>query len=131
MHNMEGVIKYRTRQVAVNPHNTVFDTKRLIGRKYSDESVRQDVKLWPFKVESGAAGKPMIRVDFKFESKVFSAEEVSSMILVKMKETAEQYLGHPVKQAVITACYGPSYIFTIHAPRTYLIARLNSSPASV
>ena len=125
MHNMEGVIKYRTRQVAVNPHNTVFDTKRLIGRKYSDESVRQDVKLWPFKVESGAAGKPMIRVDFKFESKVFSAEEVSSMILVKMKETAEQYLGHPVKQAVITACYGPSYMFTIHA-RTCLIARLNS-----
>ena len=102
----------RTRQVAVNPHNTVFDTKRLIGRKYSDESVRQDVKLWPFKVESGAAGKPMIRVDFKFESKVFSAEEVSSMILVKMKETAEQYMGHPVKQAVITA--GPS----IHARST-------------
>lgn len=56
--------------MAVNPHNTVFDTKRLIGRKYTDDSVRSDVKLWPFKVEAGANNKPMIRVQFKFESKV-------------------------------------------------------------
>jgi molecular chaperone DnaK (HSP70) len=63
-------VRNRTGQVAVNPHNTVFDTKRLIGRKFGDDSVREDVKLWPFKVEAGPAGKPMIRVDFKFESKV-------------------------------------------------------------
>lgn len=59
-----------TLQVAVNPHNTVFDTKRLIGRKFNDDTVQSDVKLWPFTVEAGAANKPMIRVDFKFETKV-------------------------------------------------------------
>lgn len=67
----------RTLQVAVNPHNTVFDTKRLIGRKFTDDSVREDIKLWPFKVEAGPAGKPMIRVDFKFESKVGNESRVS------------------------------------------------------
>lgn len=67
----------RILQVAVNPHNTVFDTKRLIGRKITDDSVRQDTKLWPFKVEAGPANKPMIRVTFKFESKVGNVSRMS------------------------------------------------------
>ena len=70
-------------QVARNPTNTVFDAKRLIGRKFSDKDVQADIKLWPFKVESGAAEKPMIVVQFKGETKKFQAEEISSMVLVK------------------------------------------------
>ena len=77
-------------QVAMNPKNTVFDAKRLIGRKFSDDSIQHDIKLWPFDVKSGPAEKPMIEVDYKAETKQFAAEEISSMILVKMKETAEQ-----------------------------------------
>jgi heat shock protein 1/8 len=73
----------------MNPINTVFDAKRLIGRKYSDPQVQADIKDWSFKVKSGEAEKPMIVVDFHGEQKEFSAEEISSMILVKMKEIAE------------------------------------------
>ena len=90
----------------MNPHNTVFDTKRLIGRKYTDDSVQHDLKLWPFKVEPGAGGVPLIHVQYKHESKRFKAEEISSMVLVKMKEISEQYLGTPVRKAVITV---PAY----------------------
>ena len=90
----------------MNPTNTVFDSKRLIGRKFTDPSVTSDLKLWPFKVESGLNAIPLIRVQFKHESKTFKAEEISSMILVKMKETAEAYLGHGVHKAVITV---PAY----------------------
>jgi L1 cell adhesion molecule like protein len=90
----------------VNPTNTVFDSKRLIGRKFTDPSVTLDLKLWPFKVESGPNAIPLIRVEYKHESKTFKAEEISSMILVKMKETAEAYLGHGVTKAVITV---PAY----------------------
>ncbi len=68
----------------MNPINTVFDAKRLIGRKFSDAPVQSDIKLWPFKVKSGPAEKPMIVVDFKGESKEFAAEEISSMVLIKM-----------------------------------------------
>uniref|UniRef100_A0A7S3C1J6 Heat shock protein 70 n=1 Tax=Prasinoderma singulare TaxID=676789 RepID=A0A7S3C1J6_9VIRI len=93
-------------QVARNPINTVFDAKRLIGRKFSDAPVQSDIKLWPFKVESGAAEKPMISVEFKGETKKFSSEEVSSMILVKMKEIAEAFLGKEIKNAVVTV---PAY----------------------
>merc|ERR1719174_725069 len=95
-------------QVARNPINTVFDAKRLIGRKFSDAPVQSDIKLWPFKVESGAAEKPMISVEFKGETKKFSSEEVSSMILVKMKEIAEAFLGKEIKNAVVTV---PAYFF--------------------
>ena len=80
-------------QVARNPTNTVFDAKRLIGRKFTDQIVQDDIKLWPFKVEKGPDDKPMIRVDFKGESKLFQAEQISSMVLAKMKETAEAHLG--------------------------------------
>ena len=93
-------------QTARNPTNTVFDAKRLIGRKFGDASVVADCKLWPFKVESGEAERPMIVVKHKGEEKKFKAEQISSMVLVKMKEIAEEYLGKTVKSAVITC---PAY----------------------
>merc|ERR1712149_57229 len=93
-------------QCAMNPNNTVFDAKRLIGRKFQDSAVQSDMKLWPFTVIKGPADKPMIEVEYKAEKKQFSAEEVSSMILVKMKEIAESYLGKTVKNAVVTV---PAY----------------------
>ncbi|KAE9601715.1 Heat shock 70 kDa protein [Lupinus albus] len=93
-------------QVAMNPHNTVFDAKRLIGRRCSDHSVQNDMKLWPFKVIPGAGDKPMIVVNYKGEEKTFSAEEISSMVLTKMREIAEAFLGQPVKNAVVTV---PAY----------------------
>lgn len=93
-------------QVAMNPSNTVFDAKRLIGRKFDDKPVQEMMKHWPFKVVKGSDGKPMVKVDFKGESKEFTAETVSSMVLIKMKEIAEAYLGHPVKKAVVTV---PAY----------------------
>lgn len=89
----------------MNPKNTVFDAKRLIGRKFNDPVVQQDIKHWPFQVISDG-GKPKIVVEYKKESKQFTPEEISSMILTKMKETAESYLGEPVKDAVITV---PAY----------------------
>ncbi|ERM93899.1 hypothetical protein AMTRI_Chr12g272290 [Amborella trichopoda] len=93
-------------QVALNPENTVFDVKRLIGRRFSDPSVQADMKLWPFKVVPGPGDKPMIVVRYKGEVKQFSPEEISSMILTKMREIAEAYLGIPIKNAVITV---PAY----------------------
>jgi L1 cell adhesion molecule like protein len=93
-------------QVARNPQNTVFDAKRLIGRKYQDKTVQEDIKLWPFKIISGPADKPLIQVQYKGETKNFQAEEISSMVLTKMKEIAEAYLGKTIKQAVVTV---PAY----------------------
>ncbi|KAG7694020.1 hypothetical protein KL930_003017 [Ogataea haglerorum] len=92
-------------QAAMNPANTVFDAKRLIGRKFDDPEVQNDIKHFPFKVvEKG--GKPHIQVEFKGETKVFTPEEISSMVLTKMKETAESYMGTKVSDAVITV---PAY----------------------
>ena len=93
-------------QVAMNPTNTVFDAKRLIGRKFQDPTVQSDIKLWPYTVTSGDGDKPMIQVDYKGEKKIFTSEEISSMILIKMKETAEAFLGKEVKDAVVTV---PAY----------------------
>lgn len=93
-------------QVAMNPQNTVFDAKRLIGRRFSDPSVQNDMKLWPFKVFAGPGDKPMIEVQYKGEKKQFSPEEISSMVLIKMREIAEAFLGHSVKNAVVTV---PAY----------------------
>eukprot|EP00511_Aplanochytrium_stocchinoi_P005991 CAMPEP_0204826858 /NCGR_PEP_ID=MMETSP1346-20131115/4467_1 /ASSEMBLY_ACC=CAM_ASM_000771 /TAXON_ID=215587 /ORGANISM="Aplanochytrium stocchinoi, Strain GSBS06" /LENGTH=634 /DNA_ID=CAMNT_0051955071 /DNA_START=101 /DNA_END=2005 /DNA_ORIENTATION=+ len=93
-------------QVSMNPTNTVFDAKRLIGRKFTDASVQSDIKHFPFKVKSGPGDKPMICINFKNEEKIFAPEEVSSMVLSKMKSTAESFLGHEVKNAVITV---PAY----------------------
>merc|ERR1712004_210737 len=93
-------------QVAMNPVNTVFDAKRLIGRKFEDETVQRDMKLWPFKVVKDSSGKPKLEVEFKCETKNFTPEEISSMVLTKMKETAEAHLGHTVRDAVVTV---PAY----------------------
>ncbi|KAF4521618.1 hypothetical protein B566_EDAN006660 [Ephemera danica] len=92
-------------QVAMNPKNSVFDAKRLIGRKYDDPKIQEDMKHWPFTVVNDC-GKPKLEVDFKGERKRFAPEEISSMVLVKMKETAEAYLGTTVRDAVITV---PAY----------------------
>jgi len=92
-------------QVAMNPHNTVFDAKRLIGRKFADSEVQSDAKHWPFKLID-KDGKPNIQVEYKGENKVFTPEEISSMVLLKMRETAEAYLGGSVKDAVVTV---PAY----------------------
>jgi len=93
-------------QAAMNAENTVFDAKRLIGRKFSDTSVQSDMKHWPFKVTCGAGGTPIIDVEYKDERKTFKAEEISAMVLTKMKEIAEAYLGKEVKNAVVTV---PAY----------------------
>jgi heat shock protein 1/8 len=93
-------------QVSMNPENTVFDAKRLIGRKIDDASIQNDMKHWSFKVVGKDGGKPHIQVNFKGEEKIFSPEEISAMVLIKMKETAESYLGEVVKDAVITV---PAY----------------------
>ena len=92
-------------QVAMNPHNTVFDAKRLIGRRFGDAEVQADMKHWPFKVVD-KSGKPIIEVEFKGETKQFTPEEISSMVLTKMRETAEAFLGGVVNNAVITV---PAY----------------------
>ncbi|KAL9700682.1 hypothetical protein quinque_004123 [Culex quinquefasciatus] len=92
-------------QVAMNPRNTVFDAKRLIGRRFDDPKIQADLKHWPFQVISDG-GKPKIEIEFKGERKRFAPEEISSMVLTKMKETAEAYLGKSVKNAVITV---PAY----------------------
>jgi len=93
-------------QVAMNPTNTIFDAKRLIGRKYDDSTVQRDIKLWPFNVIKDSGNKPKLEVDFKCEKKSFTPEEISAMVLTKMKETAEAHLGHSVKDAVVTV---PAY----------------------
>jgi len=92
-------------QVAMNPTNTVFDAKRLIGRKFDDSTVQSDMKHWPFNVVSDG-GKPKISVEYKGETKTFNPEEISSMVLLKMKETADAYLGTEIKDAVVTV---PAY----------------------
>jgi len=94
-------------QASTNPANTVFDAKRLIGRSFSSKQVQDDMKHFPFEVVSGApSDKPHVKVNFKGEEKRFAPEEISSMVLTKMKETAEAYLGKPVKNAVVTV---PAY----------------------
>jgi len=93
-------------QVAMNPANTIFDAKRLIGRNFDDSTVQKDTKLWPFNVIKDSGNKPRLEVDFKCEKKSFTPEEISAMVLTKMKETAEGYLGHAVKDAVVTV---PAY----------------------
>jgi len=93
-------------QCTQNPENTVFDAKRLIGRNFNDELVQSDIKHFPYKVIPNKDGKPAIMVNYKGEDKVFQPEEISSMVLIKMKEIAEAYLGSTVTDAVITV---PAY----------------------
>ena len=93
-------------QAAQNPKNTVFDAKRLIGRKFTESSVQSDMKHWPFSVTADNTGKIQIGVEFKGEQKSYLPEEISAMVLTKMRQTAEAYLGCEVKDAVITV---PAY----------------------
>ncbi|KAK5281269.1 Heat shock protein ssb1 [Exophiala xenobiotica] len=92
-------------QAAMNPANTVFDVKRLIGRRFDDPTVKKDVESWPFKVVD-QGGSPMVQVEYLKETKTFSPQEISSMVLMKMKEVAEVKLGKKVQKAVITV---PAY----------------------
>ena len=92
-------------QAAMNPTNTIFDAKRLIGRSADDPAVQSDQKTWPFRVRD-ADSKPLIEVEYMGAPKTFSAEEISSMVLGKLKSTAETYLGEPVRHAVVTV---PAY----------------------
>lgn len=111
-------------QIAFNPKNTIFDVKRLIGRKYDDSMIQDDMKHWPFPVISESE-KPKIIAEFKNERKMFAPEEISSMILMKMMEIAEAYLKEPVKNAVITV---PAYFNNAQREATKdagLIAGLN------
>ena len=94
-------------QVAMNPINTVFDAKRLIGREFSDAAVQTDMRTWPFKViKDPKTSKPQLQVQFRGKTKLYFAEEISSMVLIKMKEIAETYLGDVVSNAVVTV---PAY----------------------
>ncbi|KAM3703684.1 hypothetical protein ACB098_04G113600 [Castanea mollissima] len=93
-------------QVARYATNSVFDAKRLIGRRFSDPLVQSDINLWSFKVIEGPGDKPMVVVNYKGEEKHFAPEEISSMVLKKMSEIAESYLGTTVKNAVVTV---PAY----------------------
>ena len=92
-------------QATLNPNNTIFDAKRLIGRSFDDPTVQSDRKNWPFQVIN-ESGRPKFRVQSKETWKTFTPEEISSMVLTKMKETAEAYLGQTIKDAVITV---PAY----------------------
>jgi len=92
-------------QATINPENTIFDVKRLIGREYSDPSVQADKKLAPFQITS-KANKPMVQVHVNDKDVTYAPEEISAMVLQAMKTTAEAYLGHPVTRAVITV---PAY----------------------
>ena len=92
-------------QVSMNHANTVFDAKRLIGRKFEDPVIRTDMQHWPFTVVN-ESGRPKIQVEYKGENRTFYPEEISSMVLTKMKETAESYLGRAISDAVVTV---PAY----------------------
>ena len=93
-------------QCGSNPENTIFDSKRLIGRKFSDVGTQNDIKHFPFIVKSDSQDRPIIKANYKGEEKDFKPEEISAMVLIKMKETAESYLGKKVDSAVITV---PAY----------------------
>ena len=93
-------------QASLNPHNTIFDAKRLIGRKFDDRVIKKDCELWPFSVSGDSKGDILVEVDYKNKKQKFTPIEVSSMVLQKMKTTAEEYLGTDVKRAVITV---PAY----------------------
>ena len=95
-------------QAARNPANTIYDAKRLIGRRFDEADVQRDIKLWPFNIENGADNKPLISVQVEGSQKQFQAEQISAMLLEKMKTLAETYCGPgtKIKNAVVTV---PAY----------------------
>ena len=93
-------------QAGSNPTNTIFDAKRLIGRKYSEQGTQADIKHFPFNVKADSQDRPIITANYKGDEKEFKPEEISAMVLSNMKETAEAYLGQTVDSAVITV---PAY----------------------
>ncbi|XP_074262968.1 heat shock 70 kDa protein 18-like [Silene latifolia] len=127
-HNNRLVGDAAKNQLTLNPTNTIFDTKRLIGRRYSDQTVQNDIKLWPFKViphPDSQDKDPMIEVTYKGEHKHFTPQEISAMILVKLKDMAESHLGSQVNNAVVTV---PAYFTDSQRQATKdagLIAGLN------
>jgi L1 cell adhesion molecule like protein len=109
-------------QIAKNAENTIYDVKRLIGRKFNDPCVQEDMKLWPFKViKDPNSDYPLIEITFKGEKKHFKPEEISSMILSKLKVQAENYLNHKVERAIITC---PAYFNENQRDSTQLAAKL-------
>jgi len=106
----------------MNPENTVFDAKRLIGRRFDDSTVQSDMKMWPFNIINDG-GKPKIRVEYKSESKTFFPEEISSMVLVKMKEIAEAYLGKVRSMCDLTALCMPPFMPHTKGPSTEEVIR--------
>ena len=107
-------------QATINPENTVFDVKRLIGRKFSDKSVQADKKLVPYKIVS-KDDKPYVEILLEGKARQFAPEEVSAMVLVKMKEIAEAYLGQTVHHAVVTV---PAYFNDAQRQATKVRGRL-------
>lgn len=101
-HLVGDAAKYQT---ALNPTNTIFDAKRLIGRDFSDEKIQEDLKHWPFKVVN-IGNKPHFNVEYEGNTKLYSPEQISSMVLAKMKQTASAFLNTDIKDAVITV---PAY----------------------
>lgn len=93
-------------QAPRNPKNTIYDAKRLIGRQFSDSTVQADIPYWPFKVEANDVGQPMICADFKGGERRFRPEEISSMVISKLRSDVEAFLGHKITEAVITV---PAY----------------------
>ena len=100
----------------------IADAKQLIGRRFSDLMVQTNINLWPFKVNEGPGDKPMIVVNYKGEEKHFAAEEISSMVLIKMREIAEAYLRKTVKNVVVIV---PAYFILVGIFRlVYCLAML-------
>lgn len=93
-------------QATMNPTNTVYDAKRMIGRRFDDPIVQEDMRLWSYGVQNDGSNRPKVKVDYKGEEKLFYPEEISAMVLGKMKEIAESFLGTPVTDAVVTV---PAY----------------------
>jgi len=110
-------------QAARNAENTIFDAKRLIGRKFDEPTVQSDIKLWPFKVVRESADRPAIEVEYKAEKKRFFPEEISSMVLGYMKQIAEAYIGSPIANAVVTV---PAYFNDSQRQATKDAGRISS-----